>query len=365
MSDIFRAQPPVKSTGALAGRRPTRDFDSLLHTAPIARGSSGGPLLDDCGRVIGVNSFGAESSGAEAEFYFAVSARELLTFLRANDVTPQVNGMPCRSLADLEAAERERSERARFSAQQRAEADEEALARRREEERRGVEFALMAERENGMALALVLLILALGAGGATFVLHERGDTQRVRIAGALAGLAVAGALLAWLLRPGYDEVEERLEELLHAEMEAKDSGPVETGASGKLVCVLDPERSRVTGPAPEDLPFEWSPSGCVNGRTQYGFADGAWSRVFVPGDEAVVSINSFDPAVREYRVERYLLDRAAMGRARTARGELTAPACGADREAAAALGAQQGAIVSLLPDRPNERLVYKCGAKAG
>ena len=101
MSDIFRAQPPVKSTGALAGRRPTRDFDSLLHTAPIARGSSGGPLLDECGRVIGVNSFGAESSGAEAEFYFAVSARELLTFLRANDVTPQVNGMPCRSLADL------------------------------------------------------------------------------------------------------------------------------------------------------------------------------------------------------------------------------------------------------------------------
>src|SRR5690606_33254773 len=61
ISDIFRAQPPVESTGSLAGRRPTRDFDSLLHTAPIARGSSGGPLLDDCGRVIGVNSFGAES----------------------------------------------------------------------------------------------------------------------------------------------------------------------------------------------------------------------------------------------------------------------------------------------------------------
>jgi len=35
--------------------------------------------------VIGVNSFGAESSGAEAEFYFAVSARELLAFLPQNN----------------------------------------------------------------------------------------------------------------------------------------------------------------------------------------------------------------------------------------------------------------------------------------
>ena len=71
-ADIFRAQPPVTSGGFLSGRRPTREFDSLLHTAPIARGSSGGPLLDDCGRVIGVNSFGAESGNADAEFFFAV-----------------------------------------------------------------------------------------------------------------------------------------------------------------------------------------------------------------------------------------------------------------------------------------------------
>jgi S1-C subfamily serine protease len=89
--DIFRAQPPVKASGALAGRRPGREFDTLLHTAPLARGNSGGPLLDPCGRVVGVNSFGAESGGADAEFYFAISTRELLPFLRANDVTPQIN----------------------------------------------------------------------------------------------------------------------------------------------------------------------------------------------------------------------------------------------------------------------------------
>jgi hypothetical protein len=362
--DIFNAQPPVKSTGALAGRRPTRDFDSLLHTAPIARGNSGGPLLDDCGRVIGVNSFGAESSGAEAEFYFAVSARELLAFLRANGITPQVNGMPCRSLADLDAAERSRAEREQMVAQARAEANEQALARRRDEERRNVEFTVLSERENGAALAMVLLIVALGAGGAAFVLHERDEPQRVKIAAAVGLLAVGGALLAWLLRPGFDEVESRLEDLLHAEMEAADHGKVPAAASGALVCVLDPERSRVTGAAAQDLPFEWSASGCVNGRTQYGLSEGTWRRVLVPDEEEVVSVNSFDPATREYRVERYLLNREAMTRARTARGEVKAPECGAGREAALALGAQQEAIVALLPERPNERLVYKCTAAA-
>src|SRR5690606_30788905 len=101
LGDIFRAQPPVKASGSLAGRRPSRDFDTVLHTAPIARGNSGGPLLDPCGRVVGVNSFGAEGGGADSEFYFAISTRELLPFLRANDITPQINAMPCRSLAEL------------------------------------------------------------------------------------------------------------------------------------------------------------------------------------------------------------------------------------------------------------------------
>ncbi len=86
MGDIFRAQPPVKSRGFVSGERPSRQFDTILHTAPIARGNSGGPLLDPCGRVIGVNSFSADSMSGDAEFYFAVSLRELLPFLRDNGV---------------------------------------------------------------------------------------------------------------------------------------------------------------------------------------------------------------------------------------------------------------------------------------
>ena len=116
----------------------------------------------------------------------------------------------------------------------------------------------------------------------------------------------------------------------------------------------------MTGAAANDVPFDWREDGCVNGRTQYGLADGVWSRVFVPGEEEVVSVNRFDPTTREYRMERYLLGREAMARARTARGEFEAPACGAGEQAASELGARQAGVLSLLPERPNERLVYSC-----
>ncbi len=363
--DIFRAQPPVKSSGNLSGRRPTREFDSLLHTAPIARGSSGGPLLDECGRVLGVNSFGAESGGSDAEFYFAVSTRELLPFLRANGVTPRVNAAPCRSLADLEAAERSRAERAEFAAQASAAATEQALARRRDDARREIEFAILAEREDGMALAMVLLMAALAASGMAMHAHHSGLRHNAEVGFGLAVLAVLGAGFAWAARPDYSQVAERLEDKLREEMQAGASGPIAAGPKGALICTLLPERSRVTGEAPADIPFDWREDGCVNGRTQYGLEDGVWARVFVPGEEAVVSVNRFDPKTREYRMERYLLDRAEMARARTARGEYEAPACGTGEQAARDLGARQKGVLSLIPERPNERLVYSCAGAGG
>ena len=367
--DIFRAQPPVKASGSLAGRRPSREFDTLLHTAPIARGNSGGPLLDPCGRVIGVNSFGAESGGADAEFYFAISTRELLPFLRANDITPQINSLPCRSLADLDEAERERAEAAAREAEAQAAAEERALARRSEEARRQIEFAILDERDNLMALAFVLLLAAFGAGAFAWLKHEdeERDEKAMKTAAGIAVAALLAALVAWLLRPALSDAEDRLQDLLRAEMAADDTGalPQPKASNGTLTCTLQPERSRVTGAAAQTVPFDWSADGCVNGRTQYGADGGAWTRVLVPDTEAAVSVNRFDPATGEYRMDRYLLGREDMAAARDARAEYEAPACGAGPDAGRELGARQQAIISLLPPQPNERLVYRCtGAEA-
>ena len=366
MADLFRAQPPVKATGFLSGRRPSREFDTLLHTAPIARGSSGGPLLDDCGRVVGVNSFGAQSAGTDAEFFFAVSTRELLPFLRANDVSPRINALPCRSLADLEAEERARAEEQGRADAARAAEREALTARQVEEKRRAITYALFEDRANAMALAFLLLVAALGTSGLAAWAHWD-ERARVRnIAGAAALVCLAGAVIAWLSQPAFAEIDTRLEEALRAQMGEDEPARVNQNAladaGGAFTCTLDEARSRVTGAVSEVVPIEWSANGCINARTQYAREGSAWIRGFVPASEAAVSVNRLDPAAREFVMERYLLDRATMERAREARASFKAPSCDASPGEIAGFAARQAELVSLLPARPHERLVYKCEA---
>lgn len=360
--DLFRAQPPVTSQGFLSGRRPSRDFDTLLHTAPIARGNSGGPLVDQCGRVVGVNSFGADSAATEAEFFFAVTMRELLPFLHANNITPQMNSLPCRSLDDLEEAERQRAEQELLTAQRQSEAAELAAARQSDELRQQIAFQVLDERLAGMLLAVIALLVAGGAGALAAHAHRQQNMRHRAIAGSIALVAVVAALLAWFTRPAYADIQERLEEVLRTQMADAEAAPLPPAASatGNLTCVLDTSRSRVVGEPVEEIPLGWTAAGCANGRTQYGATGGEWSRVFVPGDEDTVSVNRYNPQAREYVVERYLLDRTQMDQLRAARADFDAPACNTGPQAATDLGDKQQAILTLLPERPNERLVYTC-----
>jgi len=375
MEDLFVAQPPVKSTGFLSGRRPSRDFDTLLHTAPIARGSSGGPLLDECGRVIGINSFGTDSGSADAEFFFAVSTRELLPFLRANEVDVRVNGLPCRSLDELEAAETAREQQQRAAADAEAAAAQSALASRREEARREAEFAVIEQRDDLMGLSFLLVVVALGAGGIAWrqqLLHEdtladEPDEPERRYAfgtlaaGAVALAALAGAAGAWYARPSFRDVDAVVANRLREAAPAGADEPLASGTTeGTFACTLVEERSRVTGEPPAALNIDLSAGGCVNGRTQYGQEGGAWTRVFVPAEEAAVSVSRFDPADGEFVTERYLLGSEAMREARVARSRYEAPSCAATAEEARAFGGDQASLAALLPARPNERLVYTC-----
>ncbi|MEO0033207.1 MAG: hypothetical protein RIS94_2965, partial [Pseudomonadota bacterium] len=61
LGDLVSPQEAVKTRGYVSAGRSSRQYDTILHTAPIGAGNSGGPLLDSCGRVIGVNSFGTIS----------------------------------------------------------------------------------------------------------------------------------------------------------------------------------------------------------------------------------------------------------------------------------------------------------------
>lgn len=367
MADLVDPQTPVKTRGYVSGGRSAKGFDTLLHTAPIGSGNSGGPLLDACGRVVGVNSFGTVSdNGTDSSFFFAVSMRELIPFLRQAGVDAHAIDVPCQSLAAYQDEQDRRALDAEAKNTADAAARAEAQQRATEKAQRQAEMEVLSERDNGMAIAALLLALALATGGGALVFTSRDKERQAKIAGGVAVLVLVGAVVTWLVRPPLSSIDERAKDLLAA---PGASGPAAaasaaTGAattgSGKMACVFDAQQSRVTVSDITDVPLTFTPDGCVNGRTQYGLGSNGWSRVLVPNGEETVSVTSYDPASRTYTVERYLLDLDAMTQARAARTKYSPPRCGVDETAARALGMAQDTIKALLPPRPQERLVYHC-----
>jgi hypothetical protein len=294
--------------------------------------------------------------------------RELAPFLRENGVEPVVNALPCRSIAELNAEERQRLEAEQAAARAR-------LAERAAQDGKAREAALLsaqmdviAARENQMALALIALLAAAGSGYAALLWRRAPESRkRAGIAAGVAGAALIGAVVLWLTRPGLAQIEDRVAAAMEQGDEEPGTGTAADptlAAEGALICTLVPERSRVTTARTDDIAFDWAADGCVNTRTQYGLAAGGeWNRVLVLEDEAAVAVNRYDPATRTFRSDRYLLGKEAMDKVLAVRGKYSPPACGVS-EAARKLGEQQSAITALLPETPNERLVYACGPKA-
>jgi S1-C subfamily serine protease len=99
-ADYIRPLSPVRSQGVASGRRALTGIEVLLHTASIARGNSGGPLLDPCGRVIGVNSALTRADDGDSTFGFAIADTELMAFLREAKQPYASVGVPCTSIEE-------------------------------------------------------------------------------------------------------------------------------------------------------------------------------------------------------------------------------------------------------------------------
>ena len=352
-ADYITPLSPIRSEGVFSGRRKLSDVEVLLHTAGIARGNSGGPLLDPCGRVVGVNSALTRGEDGDSSFGFAIADTELATFLRnAKQVFAGV-GTACTSIADQLRMDSDADAQAAADAQKaRLEATSQASAAR-DKAMVVARDAAQHSRENFIAVAVALLVAGvLAAGGAAMLELRNARPWAIGVAAAGA-IALVGALVVFVMRPSGEPVLPPL---------APEPAPAVSSATaiGPMVCSVLPNRSRITVSSLEDVKLDWGTSGCMNQRTQYAENGSKWDRILVPAEEQTVSVLQFDPATRIYSTSRYLLSAAQMDAVRKVRSQVSLKACTTDIAARANLSAQQAAIRTTLPPLPNEKIVYSC-----
>jgi len=84
---LFRdSEQSSESNGEIIGY--SEDFTHVAHTAQVASGCSGGPLLDDDGYILGVHSFGDKFYGGEADVAACCSENDLVDMLNNPSQSP-------------------------------------------------------------------------------------------------------------------------------------------------------------------------------------------------------------------------------------------------------------------------------------
>lgn len=346
--DLITPSSPVRSEGNVSSERNINGLPALLHTAAISHGNSGGPLVDDCGRVLGVNTYVTDSGSGDAPFGFAVVSQELTTFLRENGEPFNQIGTACVTYAE----QQQRDQAAKDAA-----AREEAAAQQRlqtQEQQRLDAAKADAEdsRQDHGAAAGVLGVFAVIASAFGIALFIKDRPRSAAAAAAIAAVALSGATYVFLTRPSLDV---KLPPITTPA--AAEAPPL----SGTLLCRVKPELSRITVSSTDDLKMTWDNSGCMNGRTQYVEVSGRWLRVLVPNGSETAYVQQFDPVKGEYVSTRYQLPQADMEHLRQIRGDTVDKKCASDRASLQRLEQLTEQLEASLPPEANERLVYTCG----
>ncbi|MEI9927143.1 MAG: serine protease [Sphingomonas sp.] len=354
-ADFITPQSPVRSQGGFAGMRKLSGIDVLLHTAGIARGNSGGPLLDRCGRVLGVNSAETNNESGDSSFAFAIAGNELRAFLDKAKQHYTAIALPCTSIEEQMAHDRTADEQARAQAEEQQRQDAAKAAAQREDVLTQARASNESARENFMAGAAVLLVLGGLCLGGAGLLASRGRQREAVWVAVGGGVLFAGAVALFLSRPHFDE-----SKIVPVPDASPGAALPPQAALGRMACTLVPERSRVTVSSTDVVQLDVGPDGCINTRTQYAEDGTHWQRILVPAQEQTVSVLDFDPASSTYTNTRYLLSAEQMTHARELRTGVQLKVCSSDQAARGNLATQQQSIRASLPPMYNEKLVYHC-----
>jgi S1-C subfamily serine protease len=357
MDDFIRPRTPVASDGIISSTDTINGVAALVHDADIARGNSGGPLVDRCGRVLGVNSFVSRSDEGDSPFSFAMTVRELAGFL--TDARQSFTSVTTECLSADEARARAQAMTAEERrAAEEAESRERELRASRTAEQLAIARAEAQEsRENYIAFAMLLFGLAIISMSASFKYEIQKKPSERRASLIAAGLLAVGAVIIFLLRPSPADVRATVDR----DVTAATAQPSVAAKTGALACTVDRSRGRLTVSEGQDTQLSFRADGCVNGRTQYvrGPED-IWTRTLVPNEDATISRLSYDPASGDYVVKRYLMSLESMETARRQRDSLSVQGCTADPATIARLTQREVALASMLPGEPHEEIVSRC-----
>jgi serine protease Do len=363
-ADLLRPTPASRTSGqisSLRDRAPTGDpIPTINHEAVISSGSSGGPLLDECGRVLGVNSW--HVSGADTRETRGVSTRaaQLLQFLDEAGVTPTLSDERCLSFAERIEAERA----ATVSALQ---AQNHELAGKLETADRLTRIAVVILIGGTLALFVAVIVLGgivLSRRRAPPYAEVQNETRyapapepppdpepvRRRRLGVVAIVAGAAVLAVIIIASGMA--------LLRARGHGAAKAPDTTEFSGSISCTLDRTAS-VGSQGVADMSFSASGQLCVNERTLYAPApDGRYERAILLGEARALDIMTIDPRNGEFHRDRYPLSDSAFDQANQAvAGAAVGRGCDSD---SAAVARRNQTLMRFAQGEPTQKLVWRC-----
>jgi hypothetical protein len=383
--ELIRPTPPSRTSGAIASlrdRAPTgQPIPTINHEAAISSGSSGGPLLDACGRVIGVNTWHARGERTFEGRGVATRAEQLIEFLREAGLRPNVTTERC--LTAVERAEKERD-----TAIAALELRNREISAKLEGAERLSRLTLTALIGGGIFFALALAALAV----ALFAVRRRagnGAPTPPAFASVEPSLSAAtapsadsapptsgpGAALANApLRSGWRGFGPKALAiaggaaaaalLVPLTIQALNVGRNEPagGLSAKLAglqqCRFDVGASATQD---EDTSFTIDTQACVNGRTPYAPThDGrALQRVMLHERDGAIEVLTLSPATGELRREQFTL--ADSERESAAEAARTTPAPNSCSAAAREQVARRNAaLMRYAAGAPAQRVVWRC-----